>query len=196
MIAGRNPGSSSRRTEDEDRSVSCHAAAAEAGHQARSARLDDRALGAEWDLEWRHHDGRLHVAHSLWTTGELTLSRSDTGIVGTGGLVHALVGRGGKLYTWNGIGQSLVMVPADIIATGVARALWPPGRESREVPLLGRRLLDVPADRGRDDLRRLWASRRARVSHRPRRSSGAWDYCSRVHFSHTARTRKRRVCCS
>ena len=64
---------------------------------------------------------RLYVAHSLWTVGEPTVSRSDPGIVGPTGLVQALVGRGGKLYAWNGVGQSIVMIPADVVATGAAR---------------------------------------------------------------------------
>jgi hypothetical protein len=66
---------------------------------------------------------RLHATHSLWTKGEPTVSLSDTGIVDSKGMVLALTGRGGKLYAWNGIGQSLFMIPADVIATGVARAL-------------------------------------------------------------------------
>ena len=28
---------------------------------------------------------------------------------------------GGKLYAWNGVGQSIVMIPADVFATGAAR---------------------------------------------------------------------------
>jgi hypothetical protein len=68
---------------------------------------------------------RLFAAHSLWTTGEPTVSPYERGTVG-----YALVGRGGKLYVWSGIGQSLVMMPADIVATGVASALRLSGEEA------------------------------------------------------------------
>jgi len=77
---------------------------------------------------------RVHVAHALWTIGEPTISLTDTGIVlerpGQSSLVHALVGRGGKLYAWNGVGQSLVLLPADMIATGVTRALGLQGEKA------------------------------------------------------------------
>jgi hypothetical protein len=70
---------------------------------------------------------RLHAAHSLWTQGEPTVRMSDPAILGSGGkdtgTVMALFGRGGKLYVWSGVGQSLLMLPADMAATGAARIL-------------------------------------------------------------------------
>jgi hypothetical protein len=66
---------------------------------------------------------RLHVAHALWTKGEPTVSLEDTAIRKPNGSAAALVGRGGKLYAWNGVGQSLVLLPADLLATGAGRAL-------------------------------------------------------------------------
>lgn len=50
---------------------------------------------------------RLQTTHSFWTSAP-PVAAGDFGL---------LVGRGGRLYSWYGIGQSLVMLPADIVAT-------------------------------------------------------------------------------
>src|SRR6185437_7823374 len=56
---------------------------------------------------------RLQTAHSFWTS-EPAVFPSEYPEFG----IH---GRGGKLYDWYGIGQPLLMLPADIIGTGVAK---------------------------------------------------------------------------
>jgi hypothetical protein len=52
---------------------------------------------------------RLQSAHALWTSDPPVYEREYPGFG-----VH---GRGGKLQSWYGIGQSLLMLPADIAAT-------------------------------------------------------------------------------
>src|SRR5579884_3128294 len=52
---------------------------------------------------------RLQTAHSFWTS-EPAVFPNEYPEFG----VH---GRGGKLYDWYGIGQPLLMLPADIIGT-------------------------------------------------------------------------------
>src|SRR5271168_3336033 len=52
---------------------------------------------------------RLQTAHSFWT-GEPAVFPSEYPEFG-------LIGRGGRLYSWYGIGQSLLMLPADIAGT-------------------------------------------------------------------------------
>jgi hypothetical protein len=60
---------------------------------------------------------RLQVAHSLWT-GQPQVFPSEYPDFG-------LHGRGGKLYAWYGIGQSLLMLPADLAASAASRLpLW------------------------------------------------------------------------
>ena len=56
---------------------------------------------------------RLQTAHAFWT-GEPAVFPSEYPEFG-------LIGRGGRLYSWYGIGQSLLMLPADIVATGFER---------------------------------------------------------------------------
>ena len=56
---------------------------------------------------------RLQTAHSFWTA-EPPVFPSEYPEFG-------LVGRGGKLYSWYGIGQSLLMLPADIVGTYLER---------------------------------------------------------------------------
>jgi hypothetical protein len=56
---------------------------------------------------------RLQTAHAFWT-GEPAVFPSEYPEFG-------LIGRGGRLYSWYGIGQSLLMLPADIVATGLER---------------------------------------------------------------------------
>src|SRR5208282_4316828 len=56
---------------------------------------------------------RLQTAHSFWTS-EPPVFPQEYPEFG----VH---GRGGKLYDWYGIGQSLLMLPADVVGTCVER---------------------------------------------------------------------------
>jgi hypothetical protein len=56
---------------------------------------------------------RLQTTHSFWTS-EPPVDPQDYPDFG----IH---GRGGKLYSWYGIGQSLVMLPADVIGTYIER---------------------------------------------------------------------------
>jgi hypothetical protein len=56
---------------------------------------------------------RLQTAHSFWTS-EPAVFPQEYPEFG----VH---GRGGKLYDWYGIGQSLLMLPADIVGTYIER---------------------------------------------------------------------------
>jgi hypothetical protein len=53
---------------------------------------------------------RLQTTHWLWTS-EPQVPPGEFG----------LPGRGGQLYTWYGIGQSLLMLPADMLGTWIAR---------------------------------------------------------------------------
>jgi Dolichyl-phosphate-mannose-protein mannosyltransferase len=55
---------------------------------------------------------RLQTAHWLWTS-QPQVFPADYPEFG-------LHGRGGRLYSWYGIGQSLLMLPADLIATWIA----------------------------------------------------------------------------
>ena len=50
---------------------------------------------------------RLQVTHSLWT-GQPQVFPNEYPEFG-------LHGRGGRLYAWYGIGQSLLMLPADLV---------------------------------------------------------------------------------
>src|ERR1700761_2688303 len=59
---------------------------------------------------------RLQVTHSLWTH-EPQGPRTDYTDFG-------IPGRGGRLYAWYGIGQSLLMLPADVVGTAAANAPW------------------------------------------------------------------------
>ena len=56
---------------------------------------------------------RLQTAHSFWTS-EPAVFPDEYPEFG----VH---GRGGKLYDWYGIGQPLLLLPADIVGTYVER---------------------------------------------------------------------------
>jgi hypothetical protein len=56
---------------------------------------------------------RLQTAHSFWTS-EPAVFPDEYPEFG----VH---GRGGKLYDWYGIGQALLMLPTDVVATGIER---------------------------------------------------------------------------
>jgi hypothetical protein len=56
---------------------------------------------------------RLQTAHSFWTSQPAVFPNEYPEFG-----VH---GRGGKLYDWYGIGQPLLMLPFDIIGTGIAK---------------------------------------------------------------------------
>src|SRR5260370_31494543 len=56
---------------------------------------------------------RLQVAHSLWT-GQPQVFPNESPEFG-------LHGRDGRLYAWYGIGQSLLMLPADLIGSAAIR---------------------------------------------------------------------------
>jgi hypothetical protein len=58
---------------------------------------------------------RLKTTHWLWT--------SEPQVFPDEYPEFGLQGRGGHLYSWYGIGQSLLMLPADLVGTWVAR--WP-----------------------------------------------------------------------
>ena len=59
---------------------------------------------------------RLQVTHSLWTSAP-QVTQADYVEFGS-------AGRGGRIYAWYGIGQSLLMLPADVLGTAAARAPW------------------------------------------------------------------------
>src|SRR5581483_10754165 len=59
---------------------------------------------------------RLQVTHSFWTH-EPQVPQADYPDFG-------IPGRGGRLYAWYGIGQSLLMLPADLVGTAAADAPW------------------------------------------------------------------------
>jgi hypothetical protein len=70
---------------------------------------------------------RLQVTHSFWT-GEPQVFPKEYPEFG----VH---GRGGALYAWYGIGQSLLMLPADLVATAVCHLpFWNDYARSEEDP--------------------------------------------------------------
>src|SRR3954469_15820515 len=56
---------------------------------------------------------RLQTAHSFWTSQPAVFPNEYPEFG-----VH---GRGGKLYDWYGIGQPLLMLPFDIVGTGIAK---------------------------------------------------------------------------
>ena len=58
---------------------------------------------------------RLQTAHWLWTSEPQVFPNEYP--------EFGLHGRGGHLYSWYGIGQSLLMLPSDLVGTWVAR--WP-----------------------------------------------------------------------
>src|SRR5437879_11512015 len=56
---------------------------------------------------------RLQVAHSFWTSEPPVFPQEYP--------EFGLHGRGGKLQSWYGMGQSLLLLPADIIGTYIER---------------------------------------------------------------------------
>src|SRR5882757_2061579 len=60
---------------------------------------------------------RLQVTHSLWTDQPQVFPNEYP--------EFGLHGRGGRLYAWYGIGQSLLMLPADLVGSAATRLpLW------------------------------------------------------------------------
>jgi hypothetical protein len=59
---------------------------------------------------------RLQVTHSLWTSAP-QVTQADY-------IEFGSPGRGGRIYAWYGIGQSLLMLPADVVGTAAAHAPW------------------------------------------------------------------------
>src|ERR1700749_4173957 len=53
---------------------------------------------------------RLQVTHSLWTSAP-QVTQADYAEFGS-------AGRGGRIYAWYGIGQSLLMLPGGVVGTG------------------------------------------------------------------------------
>jgi len=58
---------------------------------------------------------RLQTTHRLWTSEPQVFPNEYP--------EFGLHGRGGRLYSWYGIGQSLLMLPADLLGTWISR--WP-----------------------------------------------------------------------
>jgi hypothetical protein len=56
---------------------------------------------------------RLQTTHAIWTSEPQVFPNEYP--------EFGLHGRDGKLYSWYGMGQSLLMLPADIVGTGIAR---------------------------------------------------------------------------
>src|SRR5690348_13121856 len=56
---------------------------------------------------------RLQTAHSFWT--------SDPAVLPNEYPEFGIHGRGGRLYDWYGLGQPLLMLPFDIVGTGIAK---------------------------------------------------------------------------
>src|SRR4030081_1682641 len=72
---------------------------------------------------------RLQVTHSLWT-GQPQVFPSEYPEFG-------LHGRGGRLYAWYGIGQSLLMLPADLIGAAASHLpIWGDYVSSGEDPAI------------------------------------------------------------
>src|ERR1700723_3099818 len=70
---------------------------------------------------------RLQVAHSFWT-GEPQVFPNEYPEFG-------LHGRGGRLYAWYGIGQSLLMLPVDLAGSALSHLpLWSGYARSGEDP--------------------------------------------------------------
>ena len=67
---------------------------------------------------------RLQTTHWLWT--------SDPQVPANEYPDFGLHGRGGRLYSWYGIGQSLIMLPPDLVGTWMEN--WPIFSNYREDP--------------------------------------------------------------
>jgi hypothetical protein len=79
---------------------------------------------------------RLQVSHSLWT-GEPQVFPNEYPEFG-------LHGRGGRLYAWYGIGQSLLMLPADLAGSALSHLpLWSAYARSGEDPAVRSILVSI-----------------------------------------------------
>src|SRR5258708_38790099 len=79
---------------------------------------------------------RLQVTHSLWT-GQPQVFPNEYPEFG-------LHGRGGRLYAWYGIGQSLLMLPADLIGSAASHLpLWRHYVHSGEDPAIRSILVSI-----------------------------------------------------
>ena len=79
---------------------------------------------------------RLQVAHSLWT-GQPQVFPYEYPDFG-------LHGRGGRLYAWYGIGQSLLMLPADLIGSAAAHLpIWADYVDSQADPAIRSILVSI-----------------------------------------------------
>jgi hypothetical protein len=67
---------------------------------------------------------RLQVTHWLWTSEPQVFPNEYP--------EFGLHGRGGKIYSWYGIGQSLLMLPADLVGTWISH--WPIFSEYEDDP--------------------------------------------------------------
>src|SRR5215471_12272569 len=64
------------------------------------------------DLGSSDTNTRLQTSHSFWT---------NTPQANKGDPIIGLVGRGGRIYSKFGMGQSLLMLPFDIVASGLKK---------------------------------------------------------------------------
>src|SRR3984893_3828390 len=72
---------------------------------------------------------RLQVAHSLWTDQPQVFPSEYP--------EFGLHGRGGRLYAWYGIGQSLLMLPADLVGSAATHLpLWSSYASTEEDPAI------------------------------------------------------------
>src|SRR4030088_1065829 len=79
---------------------------------------------------------RLQVTHSFWT-GQPQVFPNEYPEFG-------LHGRGGRLYAWYGIGQSLLMLPADLIGSAASHLpLWRSYVNSGEDPAIRTMVVSV-----------------------------------------------------
>jgi hypothetical protein len=72
---------------------------------------------------------RLQVAHSLWTSQPQVFPNEYP--------EFGLHGRGGRLYAWYGIGQSLLMLPADLVGSAATHLpFWSSYASTQEDPAI------------------------------------------------------------
>src|SRR6201986_1772357 len=79
---------------------------------------------------------RLQVAHSLWTSQPQVFPDEYP--------EFGLHGRGGRLYAWYGIGQSLLMLPADLVGSAASHLpIWRKYVHSGEEPAIRSILVSI-----------------------------------------------------
>ena len=76
---------------------------------------------------------RLQATHSFWTDVPAVLPADYPSF--------GLIGRGGRIYPWYGVGQSLLMLPSDIVITSAIKLM--PGYGKRKDSGTGLRILFV-----------------------------------------------------